>query len=71
MANEATATKLPIDVGGSIAAIAQLVMLIAKSMGQSTSDVLREVEKDCELRAADSSDETDTARAEIDADLPD
>ncbi len=53
-----------------ITGVAQLVELIAANLGKSTAEVLKDIAADCKARAADPSDDSDKARAEIEADLP-
>lgn len=54
----------------AIGGLAQIVEAIAKNLGKSTDEVLKDVAADCAKRAADPSDDSDKARAEMEADLP-
>jgi hypothetical protein len=56
---------------GLIGAIGKLVSLIAGLAGKTEKELLAEVQADCDARAKDPTDETDDARSEIEADLPD
>ena len=55
---------------GIIGVIAKLVELAVKASGKTTTEVLAEAEADCAKRAKSAADESDKARAEIEADLP-
>lgn len=55
----------------AISAIAELIVFVTKLTGKSTAEVLGEAEADCAKRAKDPSDESDRARAEAEADMPD
>lgn len=59
-----------INIGGLVGALAILVRLIAEATGKTEAEVLAEVDKDCAARAKDPTDESDRARAEVEADLP-
>lgn len=53
-----------------ITGVAKLIELIAANLGKSTAEVLKDIAADCKSRAADPSDDSDRARAEIENDLP-
>jgi len=59
-----------IDFGGIIGALGTIIKLIAEASGKTEAEVLKEVETDCAKRAKDPSDESDRAREELEADLP-
>lgn len=64
------ATKELALAGLAVSGVAKLIELIAANLGKTTDEVLADVAADCKARAADPSDDSDKARAEMEADLP-
>ncbi len=59
-----------VDYAGAIGAIAELIKLIAKAMGETTDEISARVQAECEKTASNPTDETDAVAGEIDSHLP-